>query len=409
MRELSLLPLATISAVGFYIVVLAMFTPWFRKAFDAYTQDGNRHALKGFDLLRGLAATAVAAGHGIWFSQPLFNKTLAVLPQLDYASKAVGVFATLSGFLIYRSLATANTIDGIKKYAVKRFFRIYPIYFACVLFCAVMSQYSKKSTAFDWMYFFNDITMYRLYPIGTGANPVFWTLYVEVLFYIALPIVLLTVRKRYMWLACTVILAWLIGVEHGDRYIGLCKYFCFGVLASELSTRLKKYNLPIFLSGIALCLYDFGGPDFDWVAGLQIGSKHPFLDTVGLGIGCGLLLASLPNLSTIGKLMDAFPFRFLGTISYSIYLVHLPYLLCILPSLGLLRIVHVPCEQAVEIGSTYAWYLPLVFLPGVLFWSFVAYMFIERPGILLGRLLLKSKKVAASPVQTKETREPAPV
>lgn len=409
MREISLLPLAIISAAGFYIVVLAMFTPWFRKAFDAYSQDGNRYALKGFDLLRGLAATAVAAGHGIWFGQPLFSKTLAVLPQLDYASKAVGVFATLSGFLIYRSLATANSIDGLKKYAVKRFFRIYPIYFACVLFCALFSQYAKNSTALNWKYLWDDLTMYRLYPIGNGANPVFWTLYVEVLFYVVLPALLLTVRRRYMPMACILILALLIGFENGDRNLGLFKFFCFGILASELSTRLKQYNLPIFLAGVALCLYDFGGPTHDWVAQLNIGSKHPMLDTIGLGIGCGLMLASLPNLNKIGTIMDAFPCRFLGTISYSIYLVHLPYLLCILPSLGLLRIVHVPCEQAVAIGSVYAWYLPLVFLPGVLFWSFVAYMFVERPGILLGRYLLKAMKPAPEPAQSRKTREPVAV
>ncbi len=386
-----------------------MCFPGFRKAFDTYSQEGNRHALKGFDLLRGLAAAAVAMGHGFWFSHPMFDKTGLAFPQLDYASKAVGIFAVLSGFLIYRSVAAINSPDGLKKYAVKRFFRIYPIYFVSVLLCAGFAQYVGFHSTIDWKFFFNDLFMQRLFPISQGANPVYWTLYAEVLFYVVLPIVVLSFKKRLIPQVCTLLLAYLIVADGGDRYLGLCKYFVFGVLAAELAPRLKNFSLLFFIVGALLCIYDFGGPQNDWVAKLNIGSTHPLLDTFGLGIGCAMMVAALPNLPKLGKIMDVFPLRFLGVISYSVYLTHMIYLLAILPSLSLLRTVNVPCAQALEIGVLPKWFLPLVFLPGVLFWSFVSYVLVERPGIMLGRLLLNNKVTPPPPpvrLKVEEDREP---
>jgi hypothetical protein len=39
-----------------------------------------------------------------------------------------------------------------------------------------------------------------------------------------------------------------------------------------------------------------------------------------------------------------------------------------------------------------AWYLPLLFFPGVLFWGLVSFLLVERPGIMLGqRLVTKAR------------------
>jgi hypothetical protein len=39
-----------------------------------------------------------------------------------------------------------------------------------------------------------------------------------------------------------------------------------------------------------------------------------------------------------------------------------------------------------------AWYLPLVFFPGILFWGCVSFLLIERPGLRLGQYLLKRQQ-----------------
>lgn len=410
MNELAALPLATYSALGFYAVLVAMCFPWFRKAFNVYSQDGNRHALKGFDFFRGFAAVYVALGHGYWFSTPLMDQSGCILPGLNWASKGVGIFAVLSGFLIYRSVASITTWNGLKNYFVKRFFRIYPLYFVSVLICALFSQYNVPRGVLNYKYFFEDLFMLRLIPITQGANPVYWTLYVEILFYLALPVIILGLRKRMIVAACVLILAALLFIDHGDRYLGLVKYFAFGVMAAELSARLKRFSLPIFIAGLAICFFDFGGPTHDFLAKWHIGYRHPFLDTFGLGLGCALVAIGLPHLPRISKVLDLFPLRFLGTISYSVYLTHMIFLVALLPSLGVLRFVKIPCAQALQMSPLSASYLPLVFLPSVLFWSFVLYMFVERPGILLGRFLIsRNKKKEEFDKQSRLEEIPAPL
>jgi peptidoglycan/LPS O-acetylase OafA/YrhL len=406
------LPLATYSALGFYAVLVAMCFPWFRKAFNVYSQDGNRHALKGFDFFRGFAAAYVALGHGYWFSNPLMNQTGVIWPGLIWASKGVGIFAVLSGFLIYRSVAAINTWNGLKNYFVKRFFRIYPLYFVSVLICALFAQYIIPRGEFNCKYFFEDLFMLRFFPISQGANPVYWTLYVEVLFYLALPAIILGLRKRMIVPACVIILAALLFIDQGDRYLGLVKYFAFGVMAAELSPRLKRFSLPIFIAGLAICFFDFGGPAHDFFGKWHIGCRHPFLDTFGLGLGCAMVAIGLPHLPRISKVLDLFPLRFLGTISYSVYLTHMIFLVALFPSLGVLRFCKIPCAQALQMAPLSASYLPLVFLPAVLFWSFVLYMLVERPGILLGRFLIsrnKKKEEFGKPTRLEEVPAPVPV
>ncbi|WP_370195747.1 hypothetical protein, partial [Aurantimonas coralicida] len=39
------------------------------------------------------------------------------------------------------------------------------------------------------------------------------------------------------------------------------------------------------------------------------------------------------------------------------------------------------------------WYLPGVFLPGMLFWAIVCYVAVERPGIALGKRLARREPV----------------
>lgn len=422
MSQLSVLPFAAASALGFYLLMVAFCFPKVRRLFDSYCHDGGRNTLKGFDFLRGLAAAAVALGHAFQFCQPVFEKSLRYLPGIVYSSKAVGIFAVLSGFLIYRSVMSVKNSEDLNRFFVKRFFRIYPVYLASVLVCVLFSQYVSLIPQDGWPFFLRDLFMVRIavfpHPFTNGANPVFWSLYVEVLFYWLLPMVLLAINKRHVVVVSTTIFAFLILLDNGDCSFGLWKFFLCGILASELSPHLKKASLPAFLLGVALCLYDFSGPSCDWVAALHIGSAHPHLDTFGLAIGGGLMVAALPNLKNVGNFFDLFALRHLGTISYSVYLTHMLFYLACFPSLGCLRMVQIPCPEAIALGKLPALILPLMVLPAVLFWSFVMFTFVERPGILLGRFLLKRKpklqvgiKTTSVPErkETTEVREPVGV
>jgi len=219
----------------------------------------------------------------------------------------------------------------------------------------------------------------------------------------------LSARKRHIVpIACT-ILAFLLLLDTGNQYFGLWKFFVCGILAAEVAPKLGRLSLPILLAGLGLVLYDFGGPSHDWIAALNIGYTHPYLDTLGLAFGTAMIVAALPNLDKIGKVMDAFPLRHLGTISYSTYLMHMLFYLAVFPSLGMMKMVQVPCPEALAIGKLPALFLPLVMLPGALFWSLVCFVFVERPGILMGRYLTSKKAKAPAKLPVIMPKEQRPV
>ncbi|MCC6977316.1 MAG: acyltransferase [Candidatus Melainabacteria bacterium] len=408
MHQLTALPFATVSALAFYAVLIAFCFPQMRKSFDAYCKDGERTQLRGFDFLRGLAASLVALGHAYWFGHPCFDSAARFLPTIECFAKPVGIFAVLSGFLIYKSVLSIKGVGGLKNYFLKRFFRIYPIYFVSLLLCVAFYQYGLLSTTQGVQNLQRDIFMLHIFPFSNGANPVYWSLYVEVAFYFVLPLLVLGARKRNIVPLAFTLLAFLILLDTGDQYFGLWKFFVCGVLAAEISPKLGRWSLPAFIAGVGMVLYDFGGASHDWIAALNIGYTHPSLDTLGLAFGTAMLVAALPNLQAIGKILDVFPLRHLGTISYSIYLMHMIFYLAVFPSLGIMKMVQVPCADALAVGKLPALFLPLVILPGALFWSLVCFVFVERPGILLGRFLTGSKsrvpdKLPVAPVKERES------
>ena len=90
------------------------------------------------------------------------------------------------------------------------------------------------------------------------------------------------------------------------------------------------------------------------------------------------------------------PLRLLGLISYSVYLIHLFYILANFPQIGLFtRAGTTPSyEQMRLLPQMPVWYLPLVFFPGALMWGVVSYVLVERPGIRAGRYLVARARAA---------------
>ena len=58
-------------------------------------------------------------------------------------------------------------------------------------------------------------------------------------------------------------------------------------------------------------------------------------------------------------------------------------------------------EHFRQMASFSGWYLPVVFFPGVLFWGAISFLVVERPGMILGRFIVKRSLVSdpAEPVE----------
>lgn len=157
-----------------------------------------------FDLLRLLFASAVCLVHVYALSG---FAPLAFLPEILSSSIAVKAFFVVSGFLIFMSYERSS---NFKSYVIKRIRRIYPAYFAIVILCAFALILFRATPS---QYFSSAWFKYLLANLGflnflqptlpgvfesnklQALNGALWTLKIEVLFYLSVPIFVLLFRR----------------------------------------------------------------------------------------------------------------------------------------------------------------------------------------------------------------------
>lgn len=148
-----------------------------------------------FDILRIALATTVFYTH------------MGVLAGVDVLKNlpsgiAVQSFFIVSGYLIVKSYLRNSNITT---YVKSRFFRIYPLYFFVISFCFIISYLNYSSSFYDYMndgalkylisnYLFANFLAPSLPEMFTGnefsaVNGSLWTLKVEVMFYMSVPII----------------------------------------------------------------------------------------------------------------------------------------------------------------------------------------------------------------------------
>jgi peptidoglycan/LPS O-acetylase OafA/YrhL len=389
---LSAHPIATLSSAALYLFLLALaipetrriVAPWFSHPIPPHQQ-----YLRGFDTLRGLAAAFVALGHCWWMTYPVFASTQLVVPALGYASKGVPIFAALSGFLIYRSVVSIASLAKLREYAIRRTFRIYPIYLLGVLLCLLTGQYRDPE---GFRLLTSDLFMFSAISWPDGfANPPTWSLYIEVIFYALLPMVVVLFGQRRMLVGSIIVLIAMIVADNQSRVFSLWKYFLVGIIASELAPRLKAREALILLSvGLAVFATDLGWPDFDPAVRLGLSVIHGDGQTIGLALACGLILVALPSLPKVGAALNVLPLRILGIISYSVYITQFFYIQANFPEIELFKQAGTQqmYQHFLTIRPFPAWYMPFIFFPGLLFWGGVSFLLIESPGMRLGKWLI---------------------
>jgi peptidoglycan/LPS O-acetylase OafA/YrhL len=201
----------------------------------------------------------------------------------------------------------------------------------------------------------------------TEAKGVFWTIPVEVAYYLISPLLVLALWPLYRarpWLAMLVLLTatlalWYTRFLHLPMplFLRFAPVLAFGTLLAMAQRRLR---LP---GGIGLALFALILTTVPSAARALYGVSifHSYTYTAAYGLTWAMILYQAlyheVALSTLGRWK---PLRYLGTLSFSIYLLHLPVL-----SL---------CEALLPV----AWVMP-AFVAGTLLASFLTFTFVERP------------------------------
>lgn len=162
----------------------------------------KRH-IKNLDTFRAIAAIVVMIGHIELFRMQQFGSDLLGLVPSGHI--AVMMFFVISGFLITFLLTEEKNKYGtisLKDFYVRRILRIWPVYYLVLLLSAFFFEEIPNSQTIV----LNSILLpniARLFEGRWATSPQIWSIGVENIFYIFLPLILLFVspkRLNYLFL-----------------------------------------------------------------------------------------------------------------------------------------------------------------------------------------------------------------
>lgn len=180
------------------------------------------------DILRGIAALLVVLFHAKPFIEYITPNYSYLFNGGSYLG--VSLFFILSGFVI--SLSTQNN-SKIYIFLIQRFFRVYiPLVVAIVIYAYM---HSKIFSIYSLLYLIPDVTGAAPY-YGYGIYFITWTLVYELLFYILFAVSMFISSKNRLEIVIGIILINTI----------LLQVILTGQLSFNVNISQIKYDIPIF-------------------------------------------------------------------------------------------------------------------------------------------------------------------
>jgi len=367
---------------------------------SAATLPARRDRLRYIDTLRGIAALLVVWLHSVQTlarvnPQTGHNAYIDLIEQIDVGHVGVVVFFLISGFVIPFSIKRDAPAPA-RAFLVKRFFRIFPAYWLSVPFAAVAIWWLWKQS-FGGRELAWNFTLLQSALGYRNAEGVYWTLPVEIVYYVLCAALLLTRSlfepRRVVLAAAALLVAFVALLSNWGRTRPLLEY----------ATVFWFLNLSIMLWGTLYRSHNDAPHAFDrttsalywmllvaYLAVLPVASlftKSAFGTSWiwAYGAGFAIFIAGTRFVRIQTRVTD-----WLGRISYSIYLFHVIVLTAI--EWWLLQ------QPVGSVWRTqpFALYVAIG-LVAVLAASTLTYTLVEKPGMWLGHRLASRWERRAQP------------
>jgi peptidoglycan/LPS O-acetylase OafA/YrhL len=378
-----------------------------------------------FDAFRGGAVLAVVAYH-------LFIRSEWVpggeLPRalLTSSFMSLDLLFLISGFVMFLPVAARGTLGDLRAFAIRRTARIAPAYYISLLVLIAVwplvtngpvpgpAPYEPLPLLWHVLFLQNEVAIgYPAYFPGFAVNPALWTLSVEMIFYVVLVLVAgAYLRRPWLGLAIgiAVTVVWRIALDPPHDYFQnafapsdlhliwkqfplFAVDFAAGMTAAWALVRLRRgpaaeqarrlaapvagVSLVLFLGLMVLVGY-WTTPSHDPIAIAGAGFQEPVSLAVAVPLVFAVFAVATDFVSPALSRPLTHPLsRWLGEISYSIYLYHLIVIqLCVVA-------LDFPTDgRPVDFVR-----LAAVVLPASIALGWLSYVLVERPARLRAQRL----------------------
>jgi peptidoglycan/LPS O-acetylase OafA/YrhL len=377
-------------------------------------------AIPEFEGLRGLMAWWVVFGHMAQLAgySGVQNTLAWPMVVLLRGSVPVDVFITLSGFVIFSMLSRASALQ-YRPYLLGRFFRLYPAYLVALLLAlltiplavtAHSAPWSDPQAASDalariastsqhgpehvWLHLtlLHGLVADQWLPYAGDAllSPA-WSLSLEWQFYLVAPLLLLLLRKHWLWWAgaCMVVLAlkWLLihsplTFSYGAFLPVKFEFFILGMGSCMVWQRCVRHSSLRACTGPLLALAACIVAAYAVMAFTGGMREHFFSLVIWLLVfSAALGRAMLGKVTLISSVLSYPVLQKIGQFSYSTYIIHMVLLFAV--GAGM---VHVLADHNPTRGTVLV-LMVVVCSPLILLASMGLYRFVEQPGIQMGKTL----------------------
>lgn len=317
-----------------------------------------RGRIKELDGLRGVAAAVVVVYHYFYRYDKLYQHQEIHTELFYYGKLGVELFFMISGYVIFWSLMK---IQRPRDFLVFRFARLYPVYWASVLLTfLIVSIFGLPGREASFSTFIANLLMFHEYFGFNDVDGVYWTLKVELTFYLWIFILFsLRLLKRIdLFISLQLILSLLVHTHlvtlpelvYDLLFLRWIPFFAMGISLFKLQNDLSNKHTIINLVGALLIT-------------IVAFSLKSFL------VFSGFLFVFVLAVRGRFKLLGSRYLVFLGTLSYALYLIHQ-------------NIGYVIIRKGYAIGLHPMLSIGIAMLI-VLFLSWTLHRFVELPGLRL--------------------------
>ncbi|QJU58567.1 acyltransferase [Sphingomonas sp. AP4-R1] len=298
------------------------------------------------DTLRGTAVLLVFLHHCLKSYSNGMGDDPIFAEVIDFGRIGVVIFFLISGFVIARAIRTP-TIEGIRLFWIHRLFRLYPAYWLALAVASVIAitkipDISNMANHLHAQQIAANATMFQNLLGYNDAIGVFWTLQIEIIFYLMISAIYKVAYKNshaYMAMAfflffSSLAYAAIMTVTHHAASLSEDKVF-LGLLHLSImfaGARTRQYwdsregRQTGFIGSMPLDLKAFFAAILAFLAAYTILKARAGLDVHSVRALGSYSLAFVLFFGGLQYLGHSRTGKFFGDISYSFYLFHMPVL-----------------------------------------------------------------------------------